>query len=132
LSLQEKLNKYEQILTAPPTATTLPVVEKAPSTEGHMSGRSEMEVGLDASCSGNCHEKTEKNVSAQAQDLYAAGLPELLRSHRGKWVAFSSEGQIAIDADPNVVYRLCSEQGYRPGEFLMSCIEPEAVTDLVF
>jgi hypothetical protein len=61
---------------------------------------------------------------------FRADLQQLMREHEGEWVAYSGETQIAIDPNPDVLARKCSECALTPNDYLILCIEetPDSLT----
>ncbi len=58
----------------------------------------------------------------EAQATYLRDLPELLKEHRGQWVAYYGTTRIALAATSEALWKECQRQGYR--EFLVRYIEP--------
>ena len=65
----------------------------------------------DASVLGVCSQELQA-----AERGYLRDLPQLLRSHPGRWVGYSPQGLIAEGDDELAVFHACGQQGLRRGE----------------
>jgi hypothetical protein len=52
-------------------------------------------------------------------------LPQLLRDHPGKWVAYRGSQQVGIATDDFDLYEACYEAGFDLSDFVVECIEQE-------
>jgi len=66
---------------------------------------------------------------ARAQVRHRRDLPELLKEHPGKWVAYFGEERIALGENKRELIEKCLERGLRDDEFLVRAIALES--DLV-
>jgi hypothetical protein len=48
----------------------------------------------------------------EAQDTFHRELPELLKKHRGKWVAYYGSKRIALEPTEEALLKECARQGY--------------------
>jgi hypothetical protein len=62
----------------------------------------------------------------QAWIGFVAALPDLLRHHEGKWIAFRGQEQFPPAASQSQAYRDAIERGYAANELLVMRICPEA------
>jgi hypothetical protein len=64
----------------------------------------------------------------EAQEAFRRDLPQLLREARlrRRWVAYRGPERIGVGPSKRELYQECLRRGYRPGEFLVRRIEPEA------
>jgi hypothetical protein len=59
-----------------------------------------------------------------AEGAFRKELPELLKTHRGQWVAYSGSERLGIDPSHPSLYQKCLEQGLAPGQISMKYIDP--------
>ena len=64
------------------------------------------------------------------QEAFSRDLPELLKKHAGKWVAYSGDRQLGIGRSKNKLYQQCLRQGLDHDEFVVRGIEPEPPDEL--
>jgi hypothetical protein len=66
------------------------------------------------------------SLQSQAWEAFARDLDELLRTHRGKWVAYRGPQRVCVgDSEPDV-YRECLRRGLPADELLVDMIYPAA------
>jgi tRNA(Glu) U13 pseudouridine synthase TruD len=61
----------------------------------------------------------------EARAAFRRDLPELLKRHRGKWVAYSGSQRLGIGRSKTTVYQECLQRGLEPGTFLVTVVQPE-------
>lgn len=61
-------------------------------------------------------------------EAFRRDLPELLNSHRGRWVAYRGDERIGIGKSQTDLYEVCRRLGLTRGEFIVCGIE-EGVFD---
>jgi hypothetical protein len=69
-----------------------------------------------------------RHPSANLEEAIAAfrhDLPELLRVHPGKWVAYRGPQQVGIADDDFELYEACYRAGFDLSDFIVECIEPQ-------
>ena len=66
---------------------------------------------------------TQKCIAAIRRDL-----PELLKTHRGWWVAYHGDEQIGVRRGKGDLYQECLRRGLSPEEFIVCGVE-EGVFD---
>src|SRR5262249_23133210 len=54
-----------------------------------------------------------------ADKLFRVQLPELLKTHPGQWVAYSSSACLGFHASGDILYNECLKKGYEPEQFTM-------------
>jgi hypothetical protein len=64
-------------------------------------------------------------VLGESLEAFRRDLPELLKTHRGKWVAHRGQQQIGIAQTAATLYQHCFRRGLKDHEFLVSHISPE-------
>ena len=69
-------------------------------------------------------------MSGTLLEQYQSELPELLETNRGEWIAYGPRGRIAINKNPDVVYRKICDLQLKAGEYLLACIESEVQTEI--
>ncbi len=67
----------------------------------------------------------------QAREAFHRDLPQLLREHSRKWVAYSGGQRLGIGSSKTQLYQECLRRGLGPGEFLVLSIEPELPREVV-
>jgi hypothetical protein len=65
----------------------------------------------------------------EAQRVFYEDLPELLKTHRGQWVAYSGKERLGFGATQDALWDECLARGYP--EFLIRCIEPDLGFDFI-
>ncbi len=65
----------------------------------------------------------------EAQRVYLQDLPELLKTHRGQWVAYYGKERLAVAATQDALCEECFARGYQ--EFFIRCIEPHHEFDFI-
>ena len=65
----------------------------------------------------------------EAQRVYLQDLPELLKTHRGQWVAYYGTERLAIAATQDALCEECFARGYQ--EFFIRRIEPHVETHFI-
>ena len=60
-----------------------------------------------------------KSIAAFRRDL-----PELLTTHRGRWVAYHGDERIGFGRRHTPLYQQCLRQGLAPVEFVVTLVEP--------
>jgi hypothetical protein len=58
-------------------------------------------------------------------------LPQLLRTHPGKWVAYHCDRMVAIDGDALKLYSMFRRLGIPLNEFIVECIEPQTGNEML-
>lgn len=66
-----------------------------------------------------------------ATKAFRKDLPELLKQHPGKWVAYHGSEQFGIAEDDFDLYRACYKQGWKLSEFIVERIEPANANALI-
>jgi hypothetical protein len=66
----------------------------------------------------------------QGQEAYRRDLPELLKKHKGKWVAYSGDRQLGIGRSKPELFQWCVRQGLGRDEFVVRGITPELPDEL--
>jgi hypothetical protein len=61
----------------------------------------------------------------QSREAFRRDLPQLLRQHYRKWVAYSGDQQLGLCPSKTRLYQECLRRGLEPGQFLVFSIEPE-------
>ena len=59
-------------------------------------------------------------------DTFRCDLPELLKTHYGKWVAYNGDERIGFGRTETDLYEECFRRGLTRDEFIVSAIEPGA------
>ena len=62
---------------------------------------------------------------ARSQAAFRRDLPELLKSHYRKWVAYHGENRIGFGRTQFELYDECYHRGLRDDQFVVRSIEPE-------
>ena len=65
----------------------------------------------------------------EAQRVYLQDLPELLKTHRGQWVAYYGKERLAFAPTKDALCKACFARGYQ--EFLIRYIEPDLGFDFI-
>lgn len=65
----------------------------------------------------------------EAQRVYLQDLPELLKTHRGQWVAYYGTERLGFGATQDALCDACFARGYQ--EFFIRCIEPHHEFDII-
>jgi hypothetical protein len=68
-----------------------------------------------------------KGMSAARYAAYEAfyrDLPELAKTHRGLWVAYTGDRRVGFGKDSTELYQRCLAQGLKRGDFLVQKVEP--------
>ena len=60
-----------------------------------------------------------KSIAAFRRDLH-----ELLRTQRGRWVAYHGDQRIGFGRRQTPLYQECLRQGLTPDEFVVTLVEP--------
>ena len=58
-------------------------------------------------------------------------LPRLWAERPAQWVAYRGDRQVGFAAHKHELYQRCFQQGMRPEEFVVFCIEPQE-TEIAF
>jgi hypothetical protein len=66
----------------------------------------------------------------RGQEAFRRVLPELLKKHRGDWVAFSGDRQIGLGRSKRELHQRCLDQGLSPNDFVVRGIGPEMPDEL--
>jgi len=66
---------------------------------------------------------------AQSLRAYFRDLPELLKTHRGKWVAHHGDEIVGFGRTERALYDKCFRLGLKEDEFLVSRIAPEIAAE---
>lgn len=61
----------------------------------------------------------------QALESFLRDLPQLWASHPGQWVAYQGDRRIGLAAHKHELYETCFQQGLKPEELVIFCIEPQ-------
>jgi hypothetical protein len=61
----------------------------------------------------------------QARQAFRRDLPELLRDHPRRWVAYHGDQRIAVGATKTALYQDCLRRGLQRDQFLVLLVEPE-------
>ena len=66
----------------------------------------------------------------EAEQVFRDQLPELLKTHRYQWVAYSGSQRLGFHDAQHGLYQECLQRGFAPGQFLIyyidgSLLEPE-------
>lgn len=59
-------------------------------------------------------------------DTFRRDLPELLKTHYGKWVAYNGDKRIGFGRNQTDLYEECFRQGLTRDDFVVGLIEPTA------
>jgi hypothetical protein len=62
-----------------------------------------------------------KSIEAFRRDL-----PEMLKEHRGRWVAYHGDERIAFGQRETPLYQECLRRGFARDEFMVCVVEPDA------
>jgi hypothetical protein len=60
----------------------------------------------------------------EANDAFDRDLPELLRTHENKWVAYRGSQRIGFGKTKTELYQRCLNDGIPENELLVRCVEP--------
>ena len=63
-------------------------------------------------------------------EAFSRDLPELLKTHKGRFVAYSGDRRLGIDQSKFRLVRLCLNQGLTVSEFIVLGIAPAIPEDL--
>jgi hypothetical protein len=66
------------------------------------------------------------SLQSQAWEAFARDLEELLRTHRGKWVAYRGPQRVGVGDSEADVYRECVQRGLPADELLVDMVYPAA------
>jgi hypothetical protein len=66
----------------------------------------------------------------RGQEAFRRNLPQLLKKHRGDWVAYSGDRQLGVGRSKRELYQRCLHQGLGPDEFVGRGIAPEMPDEL--
>ena len=69
--------------------------------------------------------RKQKSILQTAAEQYRRDLPELLRKHRGKWVAYHGEKRLGIYEDDEQVAQSTEESGLNVNDIYCRLIEEE-------
>ncbi|MFI5456943.1 MAG: hypothetical protein ACHRXM_15970 [Isosphaerales bacterium] len=66
----------------------------------------------------------------RGQEVFHRDLPQLLKEHGGKWVAYSGDRQLGVGRSQRELYQRCLRQGLNRDEFVVRGIGPEMPDEL--
>jgi len=64
-----------------------------------------------------------------AQAAFRRDLPQLLKTHKDRWVAYLGDWQVALGRSKSDLYQLCLRRGMNEDEFVVRYIQPEMEDD---
>ncbi|MBI3410981.1 MAG: hypothetical protein HY040_21825 [Planctomycetes bacterium] len=65
----------------------------------------------------------------QGREAFHRDLPELLRAHAGKWVAYSGQQRLGLGARKTELHAQCLNRGLQSDQFLVLRVEPQCAHD---
>lgn len=66
---------------------------------------------------------------AESRSAFLSDLPELLKAHPGKWVAYRGRRRLGVAPAKRALYQQCLDQGLREDEFIVCSIEPDVASE---
>jgi hypothetical protein len=66
----------------------------------------------------------------RGQEAFHRDLPQLLKMHRGDWVAYSGDRQLGVGRSKRELYNRCLRQGLSLEDFVVRGIGPEMPAEL--
>jgi hypothetical protein len=66
-----------------------------------------------------------EQLRQEALQTFLHGLPLLYAERPGQWVAYRGSRQLGFANQKHTLYQQCFDQGLRPDEFVVFCIEPQ-------
>lgn len=63
----------------------------------------------------------QESINAFRRDL-----PELLKTHKGKWVAYHGDEQVSFGRTQTGLYQICFRRGLTRDDFVVGFVEPGA------
>jgi hypothetical protein len=67
---------------------------------------------------------------AQGRETFRRHLPELLKTHRGRWAAYSGDRRLGISRSDLDLYDQCFRSGLKRTEFVILRIDPDGFIDV--
>ena len=64
-------------------------------------------------------------MTRRAQAAFQRDLPQLIKNHRRRWVAYHGDRRVAIGSSKRQLFQQCRHQDLPPEEFVVRLIEPE-------
>jgi hypothetical protein len=68
-------------------------------------------------------------VYVRSQQAFYRHLPELLKSHEGKWAAYHGDECVGIARTETELWERCLQRGLKPGEFVVLYVRTGALHD---
>jgi hypothetical protein len=68
-------------------------------------------------------------LAAQALEAFYRDLPELLRKHPGRWVAYHGDERFAVGRTETALYQKCLGHGLKEDEFIVLFADQAALAD---
>jgi hypothetical protein len=65
----------------------------------------------------------------RAQAAFRRDRPQLLKTYKGRWVAYNGDWQLAIGRSKTDLIQLCLRRGFNGDEFVVRYIQPESEDD---
>jgi hypothetical protein len=62
---------------------------------------------------------------ARSLEAFRRDLPQLLKTHRGRWVAYHGDQQIGFARNGNALFEKCFRRGLKADEFLVRLVLEE-------
>jgi len=66
---------------------------------------------------------------ARSTDAFYRNLPELLKKHYGKWVAYHGDECIGVGRTQSELYQECLRRGFKDDEFDVLLVTSQALSD---
>jgi hypothetical protein len=72
----------------------------------------------------------DQPIIDEGEDTFLRELPELLRSHRGEWVAYRGSSQLGFGHSKFMLWKSCEQRGFPVAEVLVRKVAPRILTSV--
>jgi hypothetical protein len=70
-------------------------------------------------------QEQQKTLGEQALQAFRRDLPNLMKEHPGRWVAYHGDRRVGIAKTDLELYQLCDRQGIPDDDYIVRPVEPE-------
>jgi hypothetical protein len=74
-------------------------------------------------------EHSPSPVLTQSMNAFYRNLPELLKKHCGKWVAYHGDELMGIASSETALYQMCLRRGLKEDQFMVLYADGQALSD---
>lgn len=77
----------------------------------------------------NAADSAAPSVEKQSMDAFYRDLPQLLKTHNWKWVAYHGDKLIGVGRTQTELYKKCLRDGLKEDEFIVRLVSEMALSD---